>query len=48
MDALYYWSCILEDRYDHHTRLTAYILTGLFDEFDSIRNKSLEILEKCG
>ena len=34
MEHLAYWTTVLEDRYDHHTRLTPYILSGLFDPFD--------------
>jgi len=48
MDALYYWNCVLDDRFDHYTRLTPYVLTGLFDPFSEIREKALDILEECG
>ena len=43
-----YWSTVLEDRFDHHTRLTPYILTGLFDPFDQISVASMECIEKAG
>lgn len=43
-----FWTCELEDRYDHYTRLMPYLLSGLFDEFDEIRQLSIGIIDKCG
>ena len=37
MNSLYFWICILDDKYDHHAKLVPYVLSGLFDEEQSIR-----------
>jgi hypothetical protein len=31
------WLTRLEDRWDHHSRLMPYIVSGLFDECDDIK-----------
>lgn len=37
MNCLYFWVCILDDKYDHHPKLVPYVLSGLFDEEANIR-----------
>jgi hypothetical protein len=39
------WLTRLTDRWDHHGRLVPYILSGLFDESQDIRDSSLETIE---
>lgn len=41
MNHLKIWTCDLDDKYDHHGRLVPYILSGLFDEDDEVKNKSV-------
>ena len=42
------WAIKLADRYDHHARVVPYLLSGLFDEFEPIRDLSFEIIEELG
>ena len=38
----------LPDKYDHEGRIFPYILSGLYDQTDSIRSMTFEILEEIG
>jgi hypothetical protein len=38
----------LPDRYDHMPRLIPYLISGLFDDFEEIRNTCFEVLEEVG
>jgi hypothetical protein len=38
----------LPDKYDHEGRIFPYIISGLFDQTDSIRSMTFEILEEIG
>jgi len=42
------WTCDLDDKYDHHGRLVPYILSGLFDTDDTVRDTSVQIIEVIG
>ena len=42
------WMNRLEDRYDHHSRVIPYVVSGLFDPSPEIRDLSFEILEEAG
>ena len=42
------WTCDLDDKYDHHGRLVPYILSGLFDSDDTVRDTAAEIIEVVG
>jgi|APCry1669188879_1035177.scaffolds.fasta_scaffold74368_1 hypothetical protein len=39
------WLTILDDRWDHHSRLMPYIVSGLFDESDDIREIAYDAIE---
>ena len=42
------WLTILDDRWDHHSRLMPYIVSGLFDESDDIREIAYDAIEQVG
>lgn len=42
------WLTLLPDRWDHHSRLVPYLISGLFDESQDIQEAALEILEQVG
>ena len=42
------WSTGMEDRWDHHERLIPFLLTGLTDDDDEIRNLALSYIDRCG
>lgn len=39
------WLTRLADRWDHHARLTPYILSGLFDDNQDIRSAAMETID---
>ena len=47
-EMLHVFMTILEDRYDHHTRLLPYLLDMLTDDNQIISNIALLCLKKCG
>jgi len=42
------WVSRLPDRYDHLPRLIPYLLSGMFDDFQEIRETCFEVLEEAG
>ena len=48
MTSLKVWTCDLDDKYDHHGRLVPYILSGLIDDDDKVKQTSVEILKEIG
>ena len=38
------WICDLNDKYDHHPKIVPYLLSGLFDSDDEVKNTALETL----
>ncbi|EAS03936.2 kinase domain protein (macronuclear) [Tetrahymena thermophila SB210] len=42
------WVSRLPDRYDHLPRLIPYLISGLFDDFEEIRETCFEVLEEAG
>ena len=42
------WVSRLPDRYDHMPRLIPYLISGMFDDFEEIRNTCFEVLEEAG
>jgi hypothetical protein len=48
MKSIRIWTCTLDDKYDHHGRLVPYIMSGLFDRDDEIRNTALETIAEIG
>jgi len=39
------WICDLNDKYDHHGKLVPYLLSGLFDSDDLVRNTAIEAID---
>lgn len=42
------WMTTLPDRYDHESRLIPYLLSGLFDRMEEIRESCLEVCNEVG
>lgn len=42
------WCMELEDRWDHHPRLVPYLLSGVFDEEEEVREAAWEVVEEYG
>lgn len=39
------WICDLNDKFDHHGKLVPYILSGLFDSDETVRNTALSAID---
>lgn len=42
------WVCDLDDKYDHHGRLVPYLLSGLFDQDEVVKNTAMATIEEVG
>ena len=38
----------LPDKYDHFSRILPYVLSGLFDDYEEVRETAYEAIEECG
>lgn len=48
MNHLKIWTCDLDDKYDHHGRIVPYMLSGLFDEDEQVKQVAVQIVEEIG
>ena len=42
------WVCHLNDKYDHHSKIVPYLLSGLSDEDEVVRGIAKETIEEIG
>ena len=42
------WTCDIDDKYDHHGRVVPYMLSGLFDREQEVREVALETIVEVG
>ena len=45
MKCIKIWICDLNDKYDHHGKIVPYLLSGLFDQDDQVREIALEAID---
>ncbi len=48
MKSIKLWICDLNDKYDHHGKLVPYLLSGLFDEEEQVREIACEAIDEIG
>ena len=42
------WICDLNDKYDHHSKLVPYLLSGLFDSDEEVKETALKAIVEIG
>ena len=42
------WTCDLNDKYDNHTKIVPYLLSGLFDEDEEVKATAILTLDEIG